>query len=107
MHYPFTAPRVEELELLDSGPGAVSIVLNGYELGGGSIRLHLQPVQQKIFDSLGLSPEESEGKFGLLLKAFSYGNPPHGGALGIDRFLMTLTGTSYTKNGVTGNRREK
>ncbi|MEE2644745.1 MAG: aspartate--tRNA ligase [Myxococcota bacterium] len=104
MHHPFTSPRVEDLEKLDSDPGAVSaqaydVVLNGYEIGGGSIRIHQRDVQQKVFDLLGLSQEESQSKFGFLLEALSYGTPPHGGiALGMDRLIMLLTGTSNIRD---------
>jgi aspartyl-tRNA synthetase len=96
-HHPFTSPKPEHLELLDSDPGkcmanAYDLVLNGYELGGGSIRIHRKDVQKKMFNVLGLSDEEAKFKFGFLMDAFEYGAPPHGGlALGLDRIVMLLT----------------
>lgn len=98
MHHPFTHPMEEDIELLDSDPMAVradayDIVLNGCELGGGSLRIHETELQRKMFDILGISKEESEKKFGFLLEAFRYGTPPHGGlAYGLDRFAMLLSG---------------
>ncbi len=86
--------------MLDTDPGRVrakayDIVLNGVELGGGSIRIHDRQLQQKMFEVLGLSPEETRQKFGFLLEAFRYGTPPHGGlAYGLDRLVMLLTGES-------------
>jgi aspartyl-tRNA synthetase len=94
MHHPFTSPIDEDLEKLESDPGAVrakayDLVFNGNELGGGSIRIHRSDVQAKIFKSLGLSEEEAREKFGFFLDALSYGTPPHGGiALGLDRIVM-------------------
>ncbi|MDR2088498.1 MAG: aspartate--tRNA ligase [Clostridiales Family XIII bacterium] len=98
MHHPFTAPNAEDIGLLDTDPGAVrarayDIVMNGVELGGGSIRIHDRALQMKMFEILGLSREEAESKFGFLLDAFRYGVPPHGGlAYGLDRLVMLLLG---------------
>ena len=98
MHHPFTSPRIEDIPLLDTDPGKVKakaydIVLNGVELGGGSIRIHDKNLQKKMFDVLGLSEEECQSKFGFLLEAFRYGTPPHGGlAYGLDRIVMLLSG---------------
>ncbi|MFI5181723.1 MAG: aspartate--tRNA ligase [Thermoanaerobaculia bacterium] len=97
MHHPFTSPREEDLPFLESDPGRVKaraydIVLNGMELGGGSIRIHRPDVQSHVFARLGIGPEEARAKFGFLLDAFRFGAPPHGGiALGLDRMLMVLT----------------
>ena len=97
MHHPFTSPRVEDSELMDTEPGAVrarayDLVLNGSEIGGGSIRIHQPKMQQRMFDLLGIGEQEAEDKFGFLLQAFRYGAPPHGGiALGLDRLIMILT----------------
>lgn len=95
-HHPFTSPLGADLTKMDSAPGEVrarayDLVLNGVELGGGSIRIHQRELQQRMFDCLGLTPEESQEKFGFLMDAFEYGTPPHGGiALGLDRFVMLL-----------------
>ncbi|MEM7158929.1 MAG: aspartate--tRNA ligase [Myxococcota bacterium] len=95
-HHPFTSPREEHIEHLVSDPGKVlaqayDLVLNGNEIGGGSIRIHRSDVQAKVFTALGLSDEEAEAKFGFLLEAFRYGPPPHGGiALGLDRVAMLM-----------------
>ncbi len=98
MHHPFTMPMEEDLPLLESDPGAVrarayDCVLNGTELGGGSIRIHTTELQTKMFEVLGIGEEEAEEKFGFLLEAFKYGVPPHGGlAFGLDRVVTLLLG---------------
>jgi aspartyl-tRNA synthetase len=93
----FTAPKINDISELDGDATkidarAYDIVLNGYEVGGGSIRIHQRDIQQKIFDLVGFSEEQADKKFGYLLNAFKYGAPPHGGiALGVDRVVMLLT----------------
>ncbi|EPR13178.1 aspartate--tRNA ligase [Ruminiclostridium papyrosolvens] len=95
-HHPFTSPMDEDLEYLDTDPGRVrakayDMVLNGVELGGGSIRIHIQELQSKMFKMLGFSEEDANRKFGFLLEAFKYGTPPHGGmAFGLDRLVMLM-----------------
>ncbi|HRP02545.1 MAG TPA: aspartate--tRNA ligase [Candidatus Kapabacteria bacterium] len=104
MHHPFTSPMPEDMQFLDSEPNKVrarayDLVVNGAELGGGSIRIHDNIVQQKMFDKLGLSEQEIEEKFGFFIKALKYGVPPHGGvALGLDRIVMTLSGTDNIRD---------
>lgn len=104
LHHPFTSPMEEDLELLESEPGkarakAYDMVLNGEELGGGSIRIHDTSLQAKIFGLLGFSEEEAWERFGFLLEAFKYGPPPHGGlAFGMDRLVMFLAGTDNIKD---------
>lgn len=98
MHHPFTSPKIEDIPLMDTDPSKVrarayDIVLNGVELGGGSIRIHNKELQKKMFKTLGLSEEEANNQFGFLLDAFRYGTPPHGGlAYGLDRLVMLLCG---------------
>ena len=97
-HHPFTSPHEQDMDKLESDPGAVralayDVVLNGTELGSGSIRIHRQDIQAKIFKALGMSPEEQQARFGFFLEALQYGTPPHGGiALGLDRIVMILAG---------------
>jgi len=98
MHHPFTSPKPDQLDLLKTNPGAVlanayDLVLNGNEIGGGSIRIHNQQLQSEMFDLLGFSKEEAQAQFGFLMKAFQYGAPPHGGiAFGLDRLVAILGG---------------
>lgn len=107
LHHPFTAPMDEDLALLETDPGrarakAYDIVLNGEELGGGSIRIHDTNLQQKIFNLLGFTDESAWERFGFLLEAFKYGPPPHGGlAYGLDRMVMFLAGTDNIKDVIT------
>ncbi|HCD51911.1 MAG TPA: aspartate--tRNA ligase [Balneolaceae bacterium] len=104
MHHPFTSPKEEDMDKLDSDPAAVKaraydLVMNGSEIGGGSIRIHSQSVQRKMFELLGIGEEEAEEKFGFLLDAFKYGAPPHGGiALGLDRIVMLLSGAGSLRD---------
>jgi len=104
VHHPFTAPMDEDLELIDTNPGAVrakayDIVLNGYELGGGSIRIHRREIQQKMFELLGFTQEDAQERFGFLLDAFKYGVPPHGGlAFGLDRIIMLMSGATSIRD---------
>ena len=98
MHHPFTSPKPEDIELLKTNPKAVranayDMVLNGNEIGGGSIRIHDKATQKMMFDYLGFTPEQAEDQFGFLMNAFEYGAPPHGGlAFGLDRLVAILGG---------------
>ncbi len=104
MHHPFTAPHEADLPLLETDPGGVKahaydLVLNGTEVGGGSIRIHRLDVQKRMFAALGFTPEEAERRFGFFLDALSYGAPPHGGvAWGLDRLIMLLAGTQSIRD---------
>ncbi|AMA72171.1 MULTISPECIES: aspartate--tRNA ligase [Aneurinibacillus] len=104
LHHPFTRPRPEDVELFDTDPGkiraqAYDMVLNGFEIGGGSMRIYKRDVQEKMFKALGFSQEEAQEKFGFLLDAFEYGTPPHGGiAFGLDRIVMILAGRSSLRD---------
>ncbi|EGQ3208979.1 aspartate--tRNA ligase [Staphylococcus pseudintermedius] len=103
-HHPFTSPKVEDIDLLETAPEQVQaqaydLVLNGFELGGGSIRIHDGELQQRMFKALGFSDEAAQEQFGFLLDAFKYGAPPHGGiALGLDRFVMILSGRTNLRD---------
>lgn len=103
-HHPFTMPKREDIPLLDTDPGKVKTnaydcVLNGYELGGGSMRIYEQELQDKIFEVLGFTPEQTQQKFGFFIDAFQYGTPPHGGlAFGLDRIAMLLCGTDSIRD---------
>ena len=103
-HHPFTHPKDEDIKYLESNPEKVyakayDIVINGDELGGGSIRINNSDLQNRMFKALGLTKEETEIKFGFLLEALKYGTPPHGGlAFGLDRLIMLLAGTNNIKD---------
>lgn len=104
MHHPFTSPKAEDMHLLDTDPGAVhanayDIVLNGNEIGGGSIRIHDPKTQMMMFDHLGFTPEAAQEQFGFLMDAFRYGAPPHGGlAFGLDRLVAILGGNEIIRD---------
>ena len=98
MHHPFTSPKPEDIAMLETKPGEVranayDLVINGTEIGGGSIRIHDRALQSLMFKHLGFSPEEAQKQFGFLLDAFEYGAPPHGGlAFGLDRLVSIFAG---------------
>ena len=104
VHHPFTSPKEGHEDLLESNPGACiakayDVVLNGIELGGGSVRIHREEVQSKVFRALKIGPEEAQAKFGFLLDALRYGAPPHGGiAIGLDRYVMLMTGAESLRD---------
>lgn len=104
MHHPFTSPKPEDIELMDSNPGAVranayDMVINGVEIGGGSIRIHDKKLQQRMFKLLGFTDEEAQSQFGFLMNAFEYGAPPHGGiALGFDRLVALFGGSDSIRD---------
>ena len=104
IHHPFTSPKEEDLSLLDKAPERVKaraydIVLNGVEIGGGSIRIHRSDIQRRLFEKIGIAPEDAKKKFGFLLEALEYGAPPHGGiALGLDRLVMLLAGANSIRD---------
>lgn len=103
-HHPFTSPKDEDLQYLESDPGRVrakayDIVMNGYEIGGGSIRIHSEELQERMFGVLGFTKEQAWERFGFLMEAFKYGTPPHGGmAYGLDRIVMLITKTSNIRD---------
>ncbi len=112
-HHPFTAPRDEDLPFLESEPAKVrakayDLVINGYEVGGGSIRIHNPDVQSRVFAALGMSPEQARQRFGFLLDALKFGAPPHGGiALGLDRMTMILSGTTNIRDVIAFPKNQK
>ncbi len=112
-HHPFTAPRDEDLDKLESDPGSVlakayDLVINGYECGGGSIRIHSPEVQSRLFAVLGMSSEQARQRFGFLLDALKFGAPPHGGiALGLDRWSMILAGTTNIRDVIAFPKNQK
>ena len=113
LHHPFTAPKPEDLDKLDEDPEEVrsrayDLVLNGYEIGGGSIRIHNRELQTRMFELLGIDEDEAQKRFGFLLDAFKYGAPPHGGiALGVDRIVMILTGGTSLRDVIAFPKNQK
>lgn len=113
LHHPFTSPVAEDIEKMDTDPTAVrsrayDLVLNGFEIGGGSIRIHDRELQQRMFRLLGIGKEEAEDRFGFLLEAFRFGAPPHGGiALGVDRIIMILTGGNSLRDVIAFPKNQK
>lgn len=113
MHHPFTSPKEEDLDNMEQNPGEVrarayDLVMNGHEIGGGSIRIHRADVQQRMFSLLGIDEEEARAKFGFLLDAFRYGAPPHGGiALGLDRLVMLLAGAKNLREVIAFPKNQK
>jgi aspartyl-tRNA synthetase len=107
VHHPFTAPAPDALERLEEAPGEVTaraydLVLNGLEIGGGSIRINRADVQRRVFALLGIGDDEAEERFGFLLDAFAYGAPPHGGiAFGLDRLVMLIAGEDSIRDVIT------
>jgi aspartyl-tRNA synthetase len=112
-HHPFTSPRTEDEDKLESAPGQVlarayDLVLNGVEVGGGSIRIHRPELQARVFKALGISDEDAQAKFGFLLDAFKYGPPPHGGiAFGLDRLSMLMAGADSLREVITFPKTQK
>ena len=104
LHHPFTSPSTQDVKEMESDPGslkarAYDLTMNGYEIAGGSIRIHQPEIQKKVFSLLGMSDEEAIEKFGFLLEALKYGTPPHGGiAFGFDRLVMLLAGTENIRD---------
>jgi aspartyl-tRNA synthetase len=113
LHHPFTSPKLEDLDKLEDDPTEVrsrayDLVLNGYEIGGGSIRIHDRELQKRMFELLGIGAEEAQGRFGFLLDAFKYGAPPHGGiALGVDRIIMILAGGNSLRDVIAFPKNQK
>jgi len=104
MHHPFTSPKKEDFDLIDTEPGKVranayDLAMNGVELGGGSIRIHNKELQARMFELLGFTDEEAKAQFGFLMNAFEYGAPPHGGlAFGFDRLVATMGGSDSIRD---------